>query len=308
MEILSSFLSGLVLPGLFLGIVVTCVGIITMVRKGLPWERKRKSPFTRQFLRSPGYSLLNQLDELRIDLFGYMLGISALPLMLVATFFVQKEITGKPFTITTITILVVAIIGILVVLIPKLVRTTRKLERIRLGYEAELSVGQELNQLMTRGFRVYHDFPADNFNIDHIVIGKTGVFAVETKGRSKPDTGDGHADATAVYDGKTIAFPHWNETKPIEQARRQSNSLSKWLSSAVGEPVNVIPVLAIPGWYIDYKGKSDVLVYFGKSPEALFTKYCNGVTLTDQMVQRIAHQIESKCRDIDSKTHMTDKT
>jgi hypothetical protein len=32
-------------------------------------------------------------------------------------------------------------------------------------------------------------------NIDHVVIGKNGVFAVETKGRSKPMRGKGNDDA-----------------------------------------------------------------------------------------------------------------
>ncbi len=27
---------------------------------------------------------------------------------------------------------------------------------------------------------------ADNFNIDHLVVGANGVFAIETKGRRKP--------------------------------------------------------------------------------------------------------------------------
>ena len=28
---------------------------------------------------------------------------------------------------------------------------------------------------------VYHDIQADQFNIDHVVVGPSGVFAVETK-------------------------------------------------------------------------------------------------------------------------------
>jgi Nuclease-related domain len=31
--------------------------------------------------------------------------------------------------------------------------------------------------------------PAEGFNIDHVVVGRNGVFAVETKGRSKPVKG-----------------------------------------------------------------------------------------------------------------------
>ncbi len=46
--------------------------------------------------------------------------------------------------------------------------------RLRLGYDCELAVGQDLNELIGKGFKIYHDFPADGFNIDHIAIGTTG--------------------------------------------------------------------------------------------------------------------------------------
>ena len=42
---------------------------------------------------------------------------------------------------------------------------------------------------------------ADKFNIDHVIIGPAGVYAVETKARRKPETGKGRSDARVVYDG-----------------------------------------------------------------------------------------------------------
>jgi len=34
---------------------------------------------------------------------------------------------------------------------------------------------------MLDGYHVYHDFPAERFNIDHVVVGPAGAFAIETK-------------------------------------------------------------------------------------------------------------------------------
>ncbi len=59
---------------------------------------------------------------------------------------------------------------------------------IVLGPDCEMAVGQELNNPMCAGYRVYNDVPAEGLNIDHVVVGRNGVFAVETKGRSKPST------------------------------------------------------------------------------------------------------------------------
>jgi hypothetical protein len=83
----------------------------------------------------------------------------------------------------------------------------------RLGYEGEVATGQELNQLMLHGYHVYHDFVADKFNIDHLVVGPAGVFAVETKARAKPTSNNRKEDAHVSYDGRCLHFPKWKESQ-----------------------------------------------------------------------------------------------
>lgn len=253
-------------------------------------KKNRRNPLTRDLLRGPGQSLSKSLEDVNIDLALY-LGMS-MPFLLVFVLAYWGFLYTGALAIATL--IVVVVMGVIVFTI-LVYRALKRRERLRLGYEAEVAVGEELNHLMRWGFWVYHDLPMDGFNIDHVVIGKTGVFAVETKGRSKPDTGKGKADARLVYDGRKLKFPDKFETQPIEQARRQAESLAKWLASAVGERVPVRPALAIPGWYID-RQSGEMLIYNGKNPESTFEK--QPVVLDDKMIQRIAHQVEQKCRDV----------
>lgn len=53
---------------------------------------------------------------------------------------------------------------------------------------------------MTQGARVYHDFPAENFNIDHVLIDRAGVFAIETKGFTKAARIKGRRGSTVFSD------------------------------------------------------------------------------------------------------------
>ncbi|MFZ3040812.1 MAG: hypothetical protein WA108_03305 [Thiobacillus sp.] len=88
-------------------------------------------------------------------------------------------------------------------------------------------------------------------------------------------------------------FPGWIETKPLEQARRQAVWLSKWLTSAVGEAVTVRPVLALPGWFVERKSRSDVLLISGReAPSILKAKQ---EALSESMIKRIEHQLEQRC-------------
>ncbi|MEW6054930.1 MAG: nuclease-related domain-containing protein [Nitrospirota bacterium] len=167
-----------------------------------------------------------------------------------------------------------------------------------LGLEAELAVGQELNQLMLHGYRVYHDFSFDEYNIDHIVVGPNGVFAIETKGKAKPDTGGGSKDATIIYNGKVLEFPDGFQTgEPLAQAKRQASSLSKWLSSAIGETITVKPALAYPGWFIKQTTPDVFLFLYGKAQH-----YQRALRMNEKInpatIQRIEHQLEQKCRNV----------
>jgi len=102
------------------------------------------------------------------------------------------------------------------------------------------------------------------------------------------------------YDGNRLEFPGWRETKPLEQAVRQAKWLKEWLSSAVGEPVRVHPILILPGWFIRRTSPSGIPVLTGTTKQILsfFPKAGDGTRLSDQFIQRVAHQLDQRCRNV----------
>ncbi len=164
----------------------------------------------------------------------------------------------------------------------------------QLGFEGERYVAEELNQLMAEGFRVFHDVPFGNHNVDHVIVGRSGVFSVETKTRRKRAI-DGRAKHKVTFDGTRLQFPSGYNTEWLDQSRLNAKTLSKWLRSATAEPVTAIAVLTIPGWWIDRTGRSDVHVL---NPAEIRGVVANGGSMLfdDKQVQRIAHQLAEKCK------------
>lgn len=275
-------------------------GPALLILKYFKWKTKdRKSPLSIDLLRGPGHSLQEQISELTIDIISGMLFIPISALVLYASvisddyFFDRKP--GKFLIIIFLT----AGIGIILYLLQKIYKQLKLRNVLRLGCECEQAVGQDLNELLRYGFNVYHDFLAGDFNIDHIAIGPTGVFAIETKGRSKQLNAE-RANWKVSFDGETLHFPTWSEREPIAQARRQAKWLSKWVESATGHPQQVFPVLAIPGWYITRTKPSDFRIYPGKGSTFLAK---GQVVLSKERIQAISHQVECKCRDIKSSSY-----
>lgn len=260
-------------------------------------RRQRRTPIGISMLRSPGHSLRRQIDEAMDEVTWRLVSLILVPSMLLTLFVGRSH--GRTFEslIVFAAITGAAALAIVARQTYKLVKTALRLDLLRTGYDAELAVGQELDQLMRQGAVVFHDFPAENFNIDHVVISRRGVFAVETKGYSKPGDMRGKAGATVVFDGQSLAFPRWTTREPIEQAERQAKWLAEWLKAATGEPVGALPVVALPGWYVDRKGRGAVRVYSGRELDGLLGAV-GASPLTEASMQRVVHQVEQRCRDV----------
>lgn len=150
------------------------------------------------------------------------------------------------------------------------------------GLLAERVTGMQLNRLVADGCLVLHDLPAENFNIDHIVIGPRAVYAVETKSFRRP-RGQGDAAVHRVtFDGKALRFTDFVNTDAVEQAARQAKWLKRTLQESLGMDIPVVPALALPGWFID---KTDA----GKTSEVfVFTPMGKGADVLARGQERIA--------------------
>lgn len=258
------------------------------------YQRKnRRNPLTSQMLRAPGESIGQRIEKLNDDInicFSFLLILPLLFYSIYLPSMLDGKAQSSPVVYVISAVVFLAYFGL------RLYKAVRQRHNECLGLDCERAVGEELNQLMLDGCRVYHDFQADKFNIDHIVISENGVFAIETKGRAKPDRGRGQTDVRVVYDGQKLQFPTWYEEEPVEQAKRQAAWLSSWLTKAVGEHIAVKPALALPGWFVERK-KPDFLIFSGKNPQFI-TKIKTVTPLSPELIQRVAHQIEQQCRDV----------
>ena len=278
-----------------IGIVLLCLIIF---QKWYQLKDKR-APFTDNFLRSPGQSLNDQIQKLNEKAIDYILCSIMFPTIIWFGFFQVyiARVKSRPFILLVLAVVVV--VAIIVFYMTKLFTLLKKKRILRLGYEGEVAAGQELNQLMLEGYHVYHDFPADKFNIDHIVAGPSGVYAVETKARSKSVSKTGSVNAKVIYNGKTIDFPNYSDTSTLQQAVTQANWLQKWLAKAVGEPVKVQPLVALPGWYVERTSGKGIPVLNPKKGVSSYLKNRKSKVISESMITRIVHQLDQKCRDVE---------
>jgi hypothetical protein len=147
---------------------------------------------------------------------------------------------------------------------------------------------------MANGFDVFHDVPFGKFNIDHVLLGPRGLFAVETKTKRKP-LKNGKKQANVKFDGAALNFPNFRGTAAVDQAVRNAGSLSKWLSAATADQWRAFAILTIPGWYVETtRPSAEVQVLNPKQIRSAVL--ARPESIDGAMIQRARYQLEQKCR------------
>lgn len=254
---------------------------------------ERREGLTTQLLNLPGASLQKQRDEMFMRVLERMFQAVIIGTSAAAILLAQANSTSQTGWSWLESLVVLAIFGAGMFYGLKITRDFPKMRRLRHALRAEQATAQEMGAALAGDNRLIHDVQAGDFNIDHVAITPAGIFAVETKSRLKPPAGNG--SPRVRYDGKTLDFGTWQETKPIEQASRQARWLEDYLRRSTGEALSVTPVLALPGWYVEPTTRPTegmVRVINPKNSNWLFLPQRQPAQLDAAAIQRAAFQIE----------------
>ncbi len=111
----------------------------------------------------------------------------------------------------------------------------------RKGARGERRTARRLRRLVRRGYVAFHDLamPGSRANIDHLLIGPTGVFVIDSKqysGRIQ-QTPDGHV---------------WHNHYPMDEQLRMVRDEARAVETILGVPV--IPLLCVHGASVQWGG------------------------------------------------------
>jgi hypothetical protein len=171
-----------------------------------------------------------------------------------------------------------------------------------LGLFGERVVADFLEPLKVSGWRIFHDMPGETgrerFNIDHVVIGPGGVFAIETRTRPKAGAREGRDDFKVFFDGEQLDWPWGEDRYGIDLATGNAKWLKNWLVKTTGVLTDVIPVLALPGWSVEAPAHAALRVV---NPSWLPDIIDANVppVLSAKQIEACARHVEQRCRDVE---------
>jgi hypothetical protein len=154
---------------------------------------------------------------------------------------------------------------------------------------AERRTEAQLRQLERRGYRTLHAraIPGTEAQIDHLVVGPTGVYAVDSEKWDK-------RLPVRVQMGKKLFHGPFDKKDRLAEARGEAAKASELISKAYGHHVSVVPSLAIYGPPVPWKIMTikGVDVYEGGRARRWITKRERALTDTEiDKIYEIAAQV-----------------
>jgi hypothetical protein len=173
-----------------------------------------------------------------------------------------------------------------------------------LGHMGERAVAEALSPLLSEGFRIFHDVPAKGaqkeFNLDHVVVGATGVYLIETKTRRKGRAVKGRKEHEVTFDGNRLIWPWGEDRSGLDQATGEAAWLSAWIRQLTNITVMPKPIVALPGWKVLEKTLGAVRVLNHKNLASCIRGRAGKDPVLDlQQIDLIARQLDQVCRDVE---------
>jgi hypothetical protein len=271
------------------------------------WDRRKRGtriPFSRdlRLMRMAGETHLKDVAQFDEDfLFVFMLAALVPCLAAIILFEVLGHLKGG--WLWAVLGLTIAVFVVAFGLATRwFVRRLRARSDSYLGFFGERVVAEFLEPAKTQGWRVFHDVPCESgrerFNIDHVAVGPGGVYAIETKTRRKGPTREGRDDYKVFYDGEKLDWPWGDDQDGLGLAIGHAQWLQNWLTKTTGAAMGVVPVLALPGWYVESPARAAVRVVNPSWLPDLLTGSAE-TTLSARQIDLYTRQIEQRCRDVE---------
>jgi len=205
-------------------------------------KETQSAKFKKDLLPLPGQSVDNYLDHylsdtVDVDIVMLLFCVYTLTLIWV---FELTSLVVDPLVFSVILVICITVLAI------RLYRARFKIKRLKQGRDGERFVGQKIEEMRIAGYQVFHDIDCGGFNIDHVLIGPHGVYAIETKTWSKKSSKDSVTYVDGVLKKNGFAL----DKDPLEQARANASWVRNFLRESTGKYYKVQAVVLLPDWFI----------------------------------------------------------
>ena len=172
----------------------------------------------------------------------------------------------------------------------RLGRTALTYRQLRFVRDANVAVGHQLQQIAIGANRVFHDVETSAGIVDHVLVGQTGIYAVNVFARR------GGRNRDAGLQDNHIVFSNSKKRIPIVNRTSSAARLEKEMSQVLGQKIRVRSVIAVPGWNIGEQTSEQHLLVNERTIPMLRGWRDRSDYLMNEDVEALQEELTARCR------------
>lgn len=290
---------------LFQGIIIAAAvsliatfAFLAVARTGLIFTRKakRRSAFAGAILYEAGHRFRQQMSSVDATT-SVHLTAGLMFLIVFLTVSIIKMPTPGMAVPSWVWVLGAIAVAVGMCFIPySLLKLLHQRSRLTYVRDAHIAIGHALHGTSLRGSRVFHEVTMGSLVIDHVVVGLSGVYAVDVVVRGKRRGMFSTEAGCASLGDDALDFDGVKDTASVARSVRKASKLSIFLSKITNEPVKVKSVIAVPGWRVGGPSHDRLLLVNEKNLVMLTGWTSKDSYLMDDDVAQIIEHLSKCCR------------
>ena len=210
--------------------------------------------FAGSIMRESAQRFRDELERLNVSQSIYLSGALVFFVLFAAAYILQAEhlFAGYPAWQLWLQIGFLGSAAILAAW--RLGRTILARRQVRFVRDANVAVGHQLQNIATGANRVFHDVETSAGVVDHVLVGQTGIYAVNVVARR------GGKNGSTVLSGGDLTFTGSDKTTAVVDVTASTTRLEKEICRLLGHKIRVRSVIAVPGWEIGAQASENHLL------------------------------------------------
>ena len=172
----------------------------------------------------------------------------------------------------------------------RLGRTILAYREVRFLRDANVAIGHQLQRISTGANRVFHDVKTSAGMVDHVLVGQTGVYAINVIARR------GGRKGSAVLKNSHVYFSNGVQRIPVVDITASAVRLEKEVARLLGHKIRVRSVIAVPGWDIGQQSSDRHLLVNERTIAMLRGWRDQSDYLMNEDVDTLQQELTARCR------------
>ena len=248
------------------------------------------SNFADSIMHEAAQRFRDELDRLSSSQSIYLSGALVFFVLFAAAYFLkaQELFAGYPRWQLWLQIAFLSLAAILAAW--RLGHTVLARRQVRFVRDANIAIGHQLQQIAAGANRVFHDVATNAGVVDHVLVGQSGIYAVNVVARRARNNGH------VVMRSNELHFSNNEQGVPVVDVTSGAARLEKEISQLLGHKIRVRSVIAVPGWDIGEQACKHHLLVNERTIAMLRGWKDKSDYLMNEDVDALLAELTSRCR------------